>query len=193
MNTLLAVIIGALKVYARYTVSAPMMTAKRVFILPPPECGLHGRCPVLGTLLSRSFPETPSDDARVPSGSTGGQARRDQAVDPSEIGADVPLTLHRERRVAREPANEALEEPFDRRGIDQPHADTVTELRREGLGPLGELMKLVLEVFGKPRLEQIALHLLPESHDLLGHFAVLSVVELKALRSDLAEIGRAHV
>ena len=40
-------------------------------------------------------------------------------------------------------------------------------------------MKLVLEVFGKPRFEQIALHLLPESHDLPGHFAVLSVIELR--------------
>jgi hypothetical protein len=47
------------------------------------------------------------------------------------------------------------------------------------VSPLGKLVKLVLELLGEPRFQHFALYLLPESHDLPGHFAVLSVVELR--------------
>src|SRR2546426_11668834 len=45
--------------------------------------------------------------------------------------------------------------------------------------PLRQLVEFLLQILRKPGLQHLPLHLLPESHDLPGHFAVLSVVEAR--------------
>src|ERR687887_1985418 len=106
-----------------------MMTANKVFILPPPESvgrRCRGRDPRFSLLSSERL--------------------QDQGVDPGEIRADVSLTFDREGRVAPEPMEEGLEEALDRRGVDQSDAHAIGELPGECVRPLREAVKLRLEV-----------------------------------------------
>jgi hypothetical protein len=58
------------------------------------------------------------------------------------------------------------------------------------VGPLGELVELGLEILGEGRVHELPLHLPPESHDLPGHFAVLSVVVLRGNIGDDFDANR---
>src|SRR2546429_142650 len=138
-----------------------MMTANKVFILPPPE-SVGRRC------VRRDSRRFLLSTERL----------GDQGVDPGEVRADVSLALDREGRIPPEPVEQGLEDPFDRGGVDQPDAHPIGELSRKRVRPLREGVELRLEVVREGRVRHLPLDLLPEPHDLPGHFAVLSVVVL---------------
>src|SRR6266852_107233 len=151
----------AYRVYARYTVSTPMITASSVFILPPP------------TSVGRRCRRSRRRLVFLSSKRLG-----NQRVDPREVRSHVACAVDAERGVAADPPEQRLEEPLDGRRIDEPDTDARAELLRQGMRPLRELVEFLLQILRKPGLQHFPLHLLPEPHDLPGHFAVLSVVVL---------------
>src|SRR5438874_3958357 len=102
-----------------------MMTANKVFILPPPE-SVGRRCvggDSRGLLLSSKRLD-------------------DQGVDPREVRADVSRTFDRERWVPPEPVDQGLEEALDGGRVDQPYVHAIRELARECARPLREAVEL---------------------------------------------------
>src|SRR5438046_7221215 len=152
-----------------------MMTANKVFILPPPE-SVGRRC------VRRDSRRFLLSTERL----------GDQGVDPGEVRADISLALDREGRIPPEPVEQGLEEPFDRGGVDQPDAHAIGELSRKRVRPLREGVELRLEVVREGRIRHLPLDLLPEPHDLPGHFAVLSVVVLRGDVGDDVDSDRRH-
>src|SRR5437016_14315108 len=96
-----------------------MMTANKVFILPPPESVGRGGV---------------GRDSRVLLLSS--ERLRDQGVDPNEVRADVSLALDGEGRVPPEPVKQRSEEALGRSGVDQQDAPAIRELPRGHVGPL---------------------------------------------------------
>src|SRR2546422_8464926 len=124
-----------------------MMTANKVFILPPPESVGRGGV---------------GRDSRVLLLSS--ERLRDRGVDPDEVGADVSLALDGEGRVPPKPVKQRSEEALDRSGVDQPDAHTIGELPRERVRPLREAVELRLEVVRQGRIRHLPLHLRSEEH-----------------------------
>src|SRR5213078_3285116 len=122
-----------------------MMTANKVFILPPPE-SVGRRC------VRRDSRRFLLSSERL----------YDQGVDPGEVRADVSLALDREGRVPPEPVDQGLEEALDRGGVDQSDTHPIGELPRERVRPRREAVKLRLEVVRQGRVRHLPLHLLPE-------------------------------
>src|SRR2546422_7889839 len=150
-----------------------MMTASNVFI-PPPPGSVGRRC---------GWPDSPF-------GLPSSKRFRDESIHAREVGADVPLVLHRERGITPESSDQGLEKPLDGRRIDQPDVDAAAELRRKRVGPLRELVELRLEVLREPGVHELPLHFPSKAHDLPGHFAVLSVVVLGGNVGDHFDLNR---
>src|SRR5947209_12830210 len=112
-----------------------MMTANKVFILPPPESVGRGGV---------------GRDSRVLLLSA--ERLRDQGVDPDEVRADVSLALDGEGRVPPKPVKQRSEEALDRSGVDQPDWHTIGELPWESLRPLRAAGDLRLELVRQGRL-----------------------------------------
>src|SRR5439155_9953822 len=121
-----------------------MMTANKVFILPPPESVGRGGV---------------GRDSRVLLLSS--ERLRDQGVDPDEVRSDVSLALDGEGRVPPEPVKQRSEEALDRSGVDQPDAHAIGELPRERARPLRKAVELPFEVVRQARVRHLPLHFLP--------------------------------
>src|SRR5574341_951196 len=105
-----------------------MITASRVFILPPPLCKAASHRPILSaTRHVASFPDVGRYSAESRMRLVRGQGFRDQGIHLGKIAAHVLPAVDDEGWVTAQAAKQGLEEAFDRGGVHQPHRDARPE------------------------------------------------------------------